>query len=106
MSREQAQELHGLSAKPAANLDADNDEAVFSDNVGSLMETFRGSRALLPGMGPSFLRTYFRLTFITQTFASNGWRTAAPPDTRWDDPCMMSCGVLHGCSLLGEAKAA
>ena len=27
MSREQAQELHGLSAKPAANLDTDNDEA-------------------------------------------------------------------------------
>ena len=27
MSREQAQELHGLSAKPAASLDADNDEA-------------------------------------------------------------------------------
>ena len=54
MSREQAQELHGLSAKPAANLDADNDEAVFSDNVGSVMETFRGSRALLPGMGPFF----------------------------------------------------
>ena len=26
MSREQAQELHGLSAKPAANLDTDNDE--------------------------------------------------------------------------------
>ena len=27
MSREQAQGLHGLSAKPAASLDADNDEA-------------------------------------------------------------------------------
>ena len=27
MSREQAQELHGLSAKPAASLNADNDEA-------------------------------------------------------------------------------
>ena len=27
MSREQAQELHGLGAKPAASLDADNDEA-------------------------------------------------------------------------------
>ena len=42
MSREQAQELHGLSAKPAASLDADNDEA---------------ASLCVPRRGPTTLRT-------------------------------------------------
>ena len=56
MSREQAQELHGLSAKPAANLDTDNDEAAPPRSgefwVGHRYSCLRGGRCGKPWRQP------------------------------------------------------